>query len=557
MSVQPTNSSKFMEFHGIKLANGAAIANLVVEKLAAAPAVLEAGRYWYNTTTGKFQFVEFNGTDLVVSTVSTAADLAAALLVLTNNLSSTNAGKGSALVGFSGQTGANGKFSVVAGTTEASLQSIVSAVDAEIKDRLDADKAAADALAASTGATKVGYEGKAGANGVVSVDAGTVKESLDSLITQVDSKFNSLNGDALSKTTLADQSVASKVTFGGDIVVEGDISVLGDKNFIQGNVVELGDNIILLNREVAADAAPVADAGLSVNRGSKGVLDFIIWDESSKYVSAPVVTVDGDTGDETIVQSRVILGVEFDAFDLEVTNRLTTLEDQVNGKIGDLTTLTTTEKGTIVGAINEVQNELDAYKSDVANNAKGASLVGYAGKTGINNLLVVTAGTVKATLDSVIAFADAEAKASDDFISDVASTTAGKGSALVGFKGQGVVGTDKFALPAGSTEGSVSAIVTAIKEDRESIESTNNAVAKLKTDINAQAYKTVSASALTHTIVHNLGSTDVSVDVWFKDGSVWVNHQAYTKLVDNNTVELTLTSAAEVKVLVKKFANLV
>ena len=44
---------------------------------------------------------------------------------------------------------------------------------------------------------------------------------------------------------------------------------------------------------------------------------------------------------------------------------------------------------------------------------------------------------------------------------------------------------------------------------------------------------------------------------WFKDGAVWVNHQAYTKIVDANTVELTLTTAAEVKVLVKKFEDLV
>ena len=43
MSVQPTNSSKYLEFHGIKLANGATIANFVVEKLADAPATLEAG----------------------------------------------------------------------------------------------------------------------------------------------------------------------------------------------------------------------------------------------------------------------------------------------------------------------------------------------------------------------------------------------------------------------------------------------------------------------------------------------------------------------------------
>lgn len=555
MSTQPTNSAKYMEFHGIKLANGASIANLVVEKLAAVPATLEAGRFWYNTTSNVFQFVQSTGTELIVSTVATAAELAAAIDALKNDLSSTVAGKGTGLVGFSGQTGANSKFSVVAGTTEATLQSIVSAVDGEIKNREDETKADRDALAASTGATKVGYAGKTGANEVIVVAAGTVKESLDSIVDQIDEKFDSLGTDALSKTTLSDQSVASKVTFGSNVVIEGDISVLGERFIIEGNVVELGDNIILLNRDVTAEMDPVADAGLEVNRGSKGTLEFIIWDESAKQTVAPVVTTDGE-GIETVVQSRVILGVEFDAFDLEVTDRLNTLEGQVNGKIGDLTDLLTTEQGTIVGAINEVQDELDTYISDVAAST-GSTLVGYKGKVGAEGKLTVVAGTVEASIDALVVFADSEAKATDDFISDVASTTAGKGAALVGFKGQGTVGTDKFALPAGSVEATAASIVTAIKEDREAIESTNTSVSDLKTAINAQSYKVTSNAALVHTIVHGLGSADIAVDVWFKDGSVWVNHQAYTKIVDNNTVELTLTTAAEVKVLVRKFADLV
>ena len=557
MSTQPTNSAKFMEFHGIKLANGAAIANLVVEKLAAVPAVLEAGRTWFNTTTGKFQFVEVINSELVVSSVATVAELAAAIAALEGKLSSTDAGKGSALVGFSGQTGANGKFSVAAGTTENTLKAIVSGLDTEIKAQQDADKAAADALAATSGSTLVGYAGATGTNGKITVVAGTVDSAIDSLVSQVDAQFSSLGSDAVSKTATADQAIASNVTFAKNVIIDGDLSVLGDQNRIEGNIVELGDNIILLNKLVAVDAEPVADAGLSVNRGIKGELDFLLWDESSKFVTAPVVTVDGETGDETVVQSRVILGVEFDAFDLEVTNRLEVLEGQVNGKIGDLTTLHTTAKNSLVSAINEVQDELDTYKADVADNAKGATLVGFKGKAGANGLLVVAAGTVSASLEAIVSFADAEAKATDDYIVNVASNTAGKGSALVGFKGQGTVGTDKFALPAGSLEGSVSAVITAIKEDREAIEATNTSVSNLKSAINAQAYKTVSSSALVHTIVHNLGSNDISVDVWFKDGSVWVNHQAYTKIVDNNTVELTLTTAAEVKVLVKKFADLV
>ena len=564
MSVQPTNSSKYLEFHGIKLANGATIANFVVEKLAAAPATLEAGRNWYNTTTNKYEFVKYNGTELVVESVSTASELAQLVDTFKADLASTQSGKGTGLVGFVGQTGANGKFSVAAGKSEDAVKAIVSAIDAEIKGREDADTAAANALAASTGATKVGYEGKAGANGVITVAAGTVKESIDSLVTQIDEEISSLGNDALSKVTLSDQTVASKVTFGGDIVIEGGLNVLGEQFIIQGNVVELGDNIILLNRDVLPDATPVADAGLQVNRGIQGNLDFIIWDESAKQTVAPSITIATEAdvelgieiGDEIVTMSRVVLGVEFDAFDTEVSSRLTTLEGQVNGKIGDLTTLVTEEKSNLVGAINELHADAVADREALAAST-GATLVGYAGKVGVNNLLTVAAGTVTASLDAIVVAIDAEAKATDDFIADLAATAAGKGASLVGFAGQGVVGTDKFALAAGSVNASIGAITTAINEDRIAIEDAVAATADLKTAINAQSYKVVSASALTHTIVHGLNSIDIDVATWFKDGAVWVNHQAYTKIVDANTVELTLTTAAEVKVLVKKFEDLV
>ena len=435
MSVQPTNSSKYLEFHGIKLANGATIANFVVEKLAAAPATLEAGRNWYNTTTNKYEFVKYNGTELVVEAVATAGELAGLVDAFKADLASTQAGKGTGLVGFVGQTGANGEFSVAAGTTEDTIKSIVNAADAEIKNRKDAVQASKTELSASTGATKVGYEGKAGANGVITVAAGTVKESIDSLVSQIDEEISSLGNDALSKVSLLDQTVASKVTFGGDIVIEGGLSVLGEQFIIQGNVVELGDNIILLNRDVLPDATPVADAGLEVNRGIKGTLEFIIWDESAKQTVAPSIVIATEAnvelgieiGDEVVTMSRVVLGVEFDAFDTEVSSRLSTLEGQVNGKIGDLATLVTEDKSNLVGAINELHADAVTDRSNLAAST-GSTLVGYAGKAGVNSLLTVAAGTVAASLDAIVVAIDAEAKAADDFITVLANTTAGKGS---------------------------------------------------------------------------------------------------------------------------------
>ena len=553
MSVQPTNSTKYQEFHGIKLANGGAFANLVVEKLASDPLSPETGRFWYNTTENKFRLAKFNGTEVVFESFITASELAAAVAAHEAALAAST---GASLVGYVGTTGTKSKFSIVAGTLEAAVTAIATAVDGEIKSREDADSAAAAALAAVTadasGSSLVGFDGKVGANGKVTVAAGTVADALDSIVNQVDGALSAIGDDAVSKTATADQTIASNLRILKDVVIDGNITVLGENTTLSGTTVEIGDNIILLNREVASDAEPVASAGWQVNRGVKGVLNAILWDEDSKALTGTTVTT--KEGVETSVRSRVILGTEFDAFDTEVTNRLTVLEDQVNGKIGDLDDLVTEDKSTIVASINELHADSVADRAALAAST-GGTLVGYAGKAGAKGLLTVAAGTVTASLDSVVTFVDAEAKAFDDQVTKYASTVTAEGSALVGYVGYGAV-EDAFYLPAGTVQASLSGLVVAVQEDRASIASLQGASNSLISAINAQKYVVVSAAALTHTIVHNLNSQDVSVDAWFKDGSTWVNSSAACKIVDNNTVEFTLTTAVEVKVLVRKFADI-
>ena len=541
MSVQTTNSSKFQEFHGIKLAGGAAIANLIVEKLAVDPLTPAVGRFWFNTADNKFKMVSYTGTEAVVKTFTDAAELAQAIVDLKALLAADG---GSALVGYDGQTGTNGKFSLVASKVDAALDAITVAVDAEIKNRETADTAAAAALAASTGATLVGYAGKAGANGEITVLAGTVKESFDSLVDQVDAAFGELSGDAVSKSTLVDQAIASKVTFGQDVVVTGSLTVIGENTLIQGTTVAIGDNILLLNSEVAADATPTADGGFAINRGIEGIMNVLLWDETADQITG-VNIIEGAE-----VRSRVILGTEFDLFDTEVTGRVEALETQVNGKIGDLTALATEDKSKLVLAINELHTDAVNDRNALAA-ATGSTLVGYAGKAG--DLLTVAEGTVSATFDALVTFANSEAAAVDTFVNNIASTTAGKGSNLVGYSGYGAV-EDAFFVPAGTVQASLSAVVVAIQEDRAAIDTLGSNATALITSINAKNFVTTSSAAETHTIVHNLGTTDIGVDTWFKDGADWVNHSASCKIVDANTISYTLTTAAEIKVLVKSFA---
>lgn len=545
MSVQTTNSSKFQEFHGIKLAGGAAIANFIVEKLAIDPLTPTVGRFWFNTTDNKFKMVSYTGTEAVVKTFTDAGELAQAVADLKTLLAANG---GSALVGYAGKTGTNGKFSLSASKVDAAFDAIVVAVDAAIKNTEDADKADRDALVASTGATLVGYEGKAGANGEITVLAGTVKESLDSLVDQVDAAFGELSGDAVSKTTLVDQAIASKVTFGQDVVVTGNLTIIGENTIIEGTTVTIGDNIFVLNNAVAADAVPAADAGFAINRGIEGIMNVLLWDETADQITG-VNLVEGAE-----VRSRVILGLEFDAFDTEVTSRVEALETQVNGKIGDLTLLATEDKTKLVNAINELHSDATSLVNLLASEI-GAGEIGYDGESGTEGLLVVAAGTTAAAIDQIVQFVDSEAKASDDLVTKLSSTTAGEGSATVGYSGYGVV-EDLFFVPAGTVQASLSAVVVAIQEDRADIAALEGASTALVNAINAKKYVTTSSAAMTHTIVHGLNTTDVGFNVWFKDGTDWVNHSASCKIVDANTIEFTLTVAAEIKVLVKSFTDI-
>lgn len=117
----------FTEFHGIKLAENAFVQNFVVESLAADPLPTEAGRVWFNTTAKLYKATTLNATGAVVIQVLGNKE---EFDTFVSELASTTRGKGSAFVGYAGKVGANGKFSLVAGTAEASFDGLVTGLDA-------------------------------------------------------------------------------------------------------------------------------------------------------------------------------------------------------------------------------------------------------------------------------------------------------------------------------------------------------------------------------------------------------------------------------------------
>lgn len=379
---------------------------------------------------------------------------------------------------------------------------------------------------AAKGAALIGYVGATGTNSKFSVSAGTVKEALDSVVSSVDAEIQNRIDDIsdvndsidnlstntstnyLSKTGTTDQTVASVVRFLNDIRIDGNFTFTGAAMEVQSEVVKIADNILTLNSNVISGTA-TENAGLSVMRGDAGEQLFIQWNETEGQVEIAVTKQDG-----TIVLEQAIAKTEFDAAIKDINDTIgklsdlsgpvktnvvaaiNSLETRVGDKIGDTTTLETTAKTNLVSAINEVYDDLNQYEDDVADTTagKGSALVGFKGTTGANSIIDIAAGTVENSLASVITQTDAEFKSQSDTLG------------------------------------------------------------KLKTNINNSKYKVETTSAATsHSITHNLHSQFVDVMVWAQDpvDSKWRNDVLCVTIVDADTITIDCTEALNVRVIVR------
>jgi|694.fasta_scaffold17535_4 hypothetical protein len=94
------------------------------------------------------------------------------------------------------------------------------------------------------------------------------------------------------------QTAAGNKTFTNNVTVNGSLTVAGEVNFIQSNVVNIGDNIITLNADIADNATPTEDAGIQVKRGNQPITG-IYWRETDDKWKIDEYTIakDGDTLD--------------------------------------------------------------------------------------------------------------------------------------------------------------------------------------------------------------------------------------------------------------------
>ena len=545
-NLNPHNPPRFKEIHGIRLAPGSAVANLIIERLIQDPVSLEATRFWYNTTDKKFKLSNVDEAGaIVIQEFTSAADLVAAIAALKALLASQDVGKGTDLIGFAGIK--NGK-DVIA--PKGTLTNLISDVYTKIDEAANNSGTLGDDLVsteAGKGSGLVGFSGSTKSDGaggtVVSIPAGTVETAIKAVDAKVDVLEQTVgDGRFLGTETLTDQTVKSTVTFKKDIIINGDIIHNGENLIAQGTTVELGDSVLLLNRNLAVDATPSVDVGLQANRGKKGTNDLIIWKESEKQLKGiKVVTTE-------------VEGVETEVITLERITLESDLSTAVSALTGALNTVKTGLEEDILevaGSVQDLSGELNQYKTDIlsSNAAKGSTLVGYANSDELvdakggtpavtrKHVVLGTAVTVKETLDKLVAAVEKDGNDLEKFESDLAGST---GLTMVGGGEVGFIASENelYKLTASSLADALALAYSKINE--------------LAANAAKKTIAITSSAKLTHTLTHNLGTTDLAIDLWIKDGAVWMNHSANMVIVDENTLAVNLSSAAEIKVIITK-----
>jgi len=94
-----------------------------------------------------------------------------------------------------------------------------------------------------------------------------------------------------------DVTITNDLTVGNDLVIQGDLTVSGTTTTVNTEEILLADNIITLNSNLAASAAPTENAGFEVNRGSASAVA-LRWNETGDVWEA---TTDGSTYKEVLL----------------------------------------------------------------------------------------------------------------------------------------------------------------------------------------------------------------------------------------------------------------
>jgi len=593
-------------FGGIELGGNGFIKNAVIEQLEKDPSTLTTGRIWYNTTEACFKMV-VEATDVdgnkkqSVEKFSTYAELEENV----NKLAAKDAGKGAALVGYKGKTGANNLFKVDAGDLEATLDSVVDGIDstkksvedlsADTADKIDAVKSELDNVEKGTGLDEDGnYVADSNANYIKDAtslaDADSKLDSaLKSEVDRATKAENDIAADVkenyLNKNTTEAQTIKSPLTLANDVVIHGDLKIsTGKVTEVETEQLKVGDNIITLNSDVPSDVTPSENAGIEVNRGKEGVMPLLIWNEKDGYVQIPTGEKDSDGN---FIMAKVATGGDADKIAKELDNveKGAGLADDGSyaananaNYIANATSLVDADnkldaaaKANADAISKEVQDRTAAVKGvqdELDGTQKGAGLADdgkYVANADANYIKDATSladadnkldAQVKTNADDIAKEVQDRTAADKAITDELDKTQAGAG---LGTDGSYVANVKaNYIANATSLADADNKLDAAVKANADAIVKNGADTANLRKSLNeTRVTYEASDAATSYTITHNLNSSMIDVMVWVldTDDNRWYNDQTVISIVDDNNIQIDLTSAAKIRATIVDIAH--
>ena len=250
-----------------------------------------------------------------------------------------------------------------------------------------------------------------------------------------------------------------------------------------------------------------------------------------------------------------------EAADTALDGRLTTVESQASGKIGDLTTLTTTVKTDLVSAINEVDADLAAEVSARTAAVSAEQTAREAADATLTTNLAAEVSRAQAAEGTLTTNLAAEASARQAADSTLTTNLAAEVSRAQAAEGTLTTNLAAEVSRAQAAETQLQSNIDAEATARQTADTAEAAARtaadqSIRDDVNAGKFTFASASAaLVHTVQHDLNTSPVLVSVYVEgDDGKFRNDIVAVEETNNNTITIGLTESRKVKVAVLSLA---
>jgi len=445
------------------------------------------------------------------------------------------AAEGSSNVGYDGVTTANSLFNLAAAQVDATLDSLATGLDAEMKNQDDYEALLLSQTAAE-GSSKVGYDGITTSNSLFNLAAAQVDASLDSLATGLDAEMKATDDYIALLASTTEGEGANNVGFEGYAGTNTEFSVAASSlDSVLDTIIQAIDD----DRASEGGTSGAATLGYEGETGANGLYTIAGPTNVGAALDGIVQAVDtdrkvlddyqADVLSQTAAEGSALVGYDGNT----PSNSLFSLAAaQVDATLDSLAT-----------GLDAEMKATDDYIALLASqtDGEGAANVGYDGANGANALFSLAAGQVDASLNALVTGLDAEMKNQDDYEALLLSQTAAEGSSKVGY--DGAVGTNtQFSLAASQVDAALDSLMQGVDTEMQTRSDADDAIV---TNFNALSTVGTSAAAYTHTIAHTYGQ-DILPQIWVDQSGNWVfDIVAITN--NNNSLVVELTEQKQIK----------